>query len=437
MRLKGLAGIAIVVSLLAPAARAAADSVGDAEAAAQRAANEVLDARDRADAAAARFARAEDAQAILLDDIDALQGDRDRAAAQLAGMRGSVQDVAVRRYVAGSSGPSLFGADTDSLTEQVQADAMLRFFTEGSDNAIDDAKALTEDLAYKDVVLASKRKKAERALEVLDASKAALDVEVQSLQQIEQKRLADVQVAQIVAAENEQRRRAQEAADRAAAAAAAAQEARQAEADRQAAASRTAATGSGVKVSAGGSSGASPGAAVPAVRAAAATRAVAAAAPVDAASSDGSDGGGGGGGGGGSSSASAPASSGGGMLCPLAGSSTFVDTWGAPRSGGRHHLGVDMISPRGTPIVAVKSGVATARQNSLGGNAAYLHSNDGDVYYYAHLDHYGQLGTVSAGTVIGYVGDTGDAKGTPHLHFEIHPGGGGAVDPYPRTRAAC
>jgi murein DD-endopeptidase MepM/ murein hydrolase activator NlpD len=129
----------------------------------------------------------------------------------------------------------------------------------------------------------------------------------------------------------------------------------------------------------------------------------------------------------------------GSWICPVQGPVAFSDTWGAPRSGGRAHKGVDMLSPSGTPTVAPVSGRVSHRGNSVGGLSWHLNGDDGHYYYGTHLSAYANQGAghVQAGTVIGYVGDTGNARGTPHLHFEIHPNGGGAVNPYPTVRQFC
>ena len=118
---------------------------------------------------------------------------------------------------------------------------------------------------------------------------------------------------------------------------------------------------------------------------------------------------------------------------------SYSDTWGAPRSGGRRHQGVDLIARTGTPLVAVVSGSVRFSQNSLGGNAVWLTGVDGNKYYYAHLSRYeGSSRSVSQGEVIGYVGMTGNAS-VPHLHFEVHPGGEGspADNPYPMVALLC
>ena len=131
----------------------------------------------------------------------------------------------------------------------------------------------------------------------------------------------------------------------------------------------------------------------------------------------------------------------GGWLCPVRGAMSFVDSWMAPRPGGRSHQGVDIMSPRGTPVVLPVGGRTTFRTGGIGGLTFNLNGDDGNYYYGAHLDSYAGLadGWYPAGTVVGYVGDTGDARGTgTHLHFEIHVGGyGNVVNPYPTTRANC
>jgi murein DD-endopeptidase MepM/ murein hydrolase activator NlpD len=131
------------------------------------------------------------------------------------------------------------------------------------------------------------------------------------------------------------------------------------------------------------------------------------------------------------------------MVCPVDGAVSFTDTWGDPRSGGRTHEGVDMIASRGTPLVAIEAGtVKRMRNGGLGGITVTLKGVSGDEYYYAHLDGWatglsvGQ--SLPVGGLLGYVGNTGNAQYTiPHLHFEIAPGGGAPINPYPIVAALC
>lgn len=118
-------------------------------------------------------------------------------------------------------------------------------------------------------------------------------------------------------------------------------------------------------------------------------------------------------------------------LCPVQGDRSFADTWGAPRSGGRRHLGADVFAPRGTPVVASVGGTLTHAPGNLAGLAYYLRGDDGHTYYGAHLDELGAAGRIERGGAIGTVGSTGNARGTPaHLHFEIKPDGGTSVNPF-------
>jgi murein DD-endopeptidase MepM/ murein hydrolase activator NlpD len=127
-----------------------------------------------------------------------------------------------------------------------------------------------------------------------------------------------------------------------------------------------------------------------------------------------------------------------GIVCPIQGAVSFIDSWGFPRHQGAHQ-GVDLMAAHGTPNVAVVSGNVNFKEGGTSGMGAYLHGDDGNLYYYFHLSGYeGGPRHVSQGEVIGYVGNTGDARYTaPHTHFEIHPGGGSAVNPYPSVAAVC
>jgi murein DD-endopeptidase MepM/ murein hydrolase activator NlpD len=128
-----------------------------------------------------------------------------------------------------------------------------------------------------------------------------------------------------------------------------------------------------------------------------------------------------------------------GKTCPVAGPVSFVDSWGAPRSGGRTHEGTDMMAAYGTPVVAIVSGSITyAGYGGSAGNWQILSGSDGNAYWYMHnQENLVNGGAVEAGQQIATVGDTGNAAGTPHLHFEYHPGGGGPVNPYPLVASIC
>lgn len=112
------------------------------------------------------------------------------------------------------------------------------------------------------------------------------------------------------------------------------------------------------------------------------------------------------------------------------------NTWGAARSGGRSHRGIDIFAPRGREIVSTTGGiVVTVGQNSLGGKVVRVLGPGGQWHYYAHLERFGKVRKgqiIQPGTVVGYVGDSGNARGTqPHLHYGIYDFRGGAINPFP------
>jgi murein DD-endopeptidase MepM/ murein hydrolase activator NlpD len=116
-----------------------------------------------------------------------------------------------------------------------------------------------------------------------------------------------------------------------------------------------------------------------------------------------------------------------------------VDSWGNPRPGGRRHQGIDIFASKDTPVLSTTRGLITRIGTSrLGGQTVWILGPGLERHYYAHLNRYGAFregDRVETGDIIGYVGNTGNARGgSPHLHYGIY-AHGAAQNPYPRLAA--
>ncbi len=389
--------------------------------AAQQAAREIQAARDRANAAADAYFQAQSDLEVLEDEAVGMKREAEALEQRVDKLRRDVQSLAVARFAtSGAEGiPLLTGMQAPK--DQVQAEVLVDVVTNAGSSSIDEFEAAEKELDATREELAGQRRAIEDQQSLFSQLQDDAEAEVKRLREIEEQRLTDEAVRQALAEQQSANlARLQEIELRNAEAAAraqpnpgiaAAQEAATAAADPNFdpdadPATDTAAQSPNEPRSSGASGGTSGGRTGMGGAGSVPIGVINGASYIDA------------------------------IVCPMNGAA-YGDSWGAPRSGGRSHEGVDMLAPTGTPIYAVASGAVNFRQNRLGGNAASLIGDNGNRYYYAHLSGYeGASRRVTQGDVIGYNGDTGNATGTPHLHFEVHPGGGLAVNPTPSVRAA-
>ena len=390
--------VAMLFALCALAPTAGDQPVLADESDAQQAAREIADARERANEAADAYFDAESRLDQLVIDGLALEDEIADLQNEVSELKDRVTQVAVNRFTRSSSGGSPLLNGFSSAEEQMQVAALTEVITDTSEEDFDEFDALNSDLRDKNKELDAKQAETEAQRANALALRDQAESEVAHLKSVEAERLQDDAVRRALKAEERTR-------------------AAKAEVD----AMQDAVTSTTVDLGDIDAPGQQP-----------TNSAVE--------SEIGSGGQTGGGGSGGRPGGAGGADFGGvGWVCPTGDAAVgFGDTWGAPRSGGRQHQGVDMIGPRGTPLLAIVDGVAIAREGFLGGLTIHFVGSDQNTYFYGHLDAYAALGPVLAGDVIAFMGDTGNAKqSTPHLHFEIHPGGGPAVNPYPTVRAHC
>jgi murein DD-endopeptidase MepM/ murein hydrolase activator NlpD len=387
--------VVVVTALLAVAVFPGGVQATHSGAEAEQAAREIQAARDRANEASQAMFDAESTLDQLAIDIDRQQVALGEANAQADQMRVQLQALAARSFVNGGSAAMPLLVDLDDANEALTAEHFASVARGGAAVDLDELDALMGEISDAQAELERRQDEAVKAKANFEDLKARAEAEMVRLAEVEQRRVIDAQVQH----ELDRQRAAREAAERAAA---------EREAAAAAATQRAAAR---APVSAGG------GASAPAPTSGSGSGSASSPAPAPA--------------------SPPPSNAGSGMVCPVAGPRAFADTWGAARSGGRSHEGVDMMSPGGTPLVAVEAGSANFSTNRLGGNAIWLTGASGTKYYYAHLSAWeGSSRSVSQGEVIGYVGATGNTTAN-HLHFEVHPGGGRAVNPYPYVRRVC
>lgn len=379
MFLRALAATLLASAIIVPGAPAGAESEFDA---ARRQANQV----------AAELADAQSRMAELEVEIASLEARAAESSARMEELEGIVRGQAVEQFMRNTSPPMPMLLD-DDLNQLARANALARFVTLDTQAAVDDYRKTGEDLQATRGSLEAKQEEAGAAVAEFRRRAEQANAELARLQRLEEERRAREEAARRARQEAERKQR--EDAERRAAA-----EARAARPDRTA--STPAPSASRV---------ASAAAPRPAPRPTAPPPAPAPARPV--ASRD--------------------------WVCPVQGPRAFSNDWGQPRSGGRRHQGNDILSPRGTPVVASVSGTVRGHNSSLGGISYYLKGDDGNTYFGTHLDSLsGASGRVAQGAVLGTVGDSGNARGGPtHLHFEIHPGGGAPVNPYPTLSQYC
>lgn len=343
-------------------------------------ASDVSEARERAEQAIRELEDAQGELGRIEQRVAEVEHRREVAATGLDELEARVQAIAVDQYLRAGEPPAVVPGEVD-IDGQLLGNALAAFVTGGDTDAIDRYAARRADLEAAVAELDALRAAQRTAVGDLEARNRRLQADVARVEEVERERIAAER--RRIEAERQRRIEAEQEAEAAAAAAAAASPA----------------------PSAPSSDSPPPG--LPA-----------GAGPAPAAGP------------------AAPPAGAGGFVCPVPGS-TFIDSWGAPRSGGRRHEGVDMMASAGTPILAPVAGNVSHRGVSLGGLSFFLYGDNGNMYFGTHLSGYAASGHVVAGTVIGYVGATGNANGINHLHFEIHPGGGAAVNPTPTVDAAC